>query len=366
MSLKKEKINSVLFYLYFFLLLFSIFIPTISSILLNILISFTVFLLLFFNNYKDLKLHSKNFIFLFFISLLLLLSIIFSKGGLGSLINSLNFLMGILIFTTLIPNKQQIRFIYIICTLIYVYNFWLSFDVWNQYLNMTFKVNPNSVGIFLFINFVVLHSWLKDNKKKTLSIILIIITLYGINMTNCRSALVAMLIYVILCYIPIISKLIFKYRKSILYVLTIFGALVPLVVVCMYINNVNFKIPFMEKRLYTGREKLWYSILEAFKTTKSGYLFGLGTNYATSIGLINNCHNWFMGVYYNFGIIVFILYFKYLINNIVVLNRKEIVYALIAVFTIGFFENIGLWAETQIYIYIFMIMGRYIKEEKIT
>ncbi len=366
MSLKKEKINSVLFYLYFLLLLFSIIIPTISSLLLNILVSFIVFLILFFNNYKDLKLNSKNFTFSIIISSLLLLSIIFAKGGLGSLINSLNFIMGILIFTTLIPNKQHIKFIYLICTIIYLYNFWLSFDVWNQYLDMTFKVNPNSVGIFLFINFVVIHSWLKDNKKRILSVILIIITIYGINMTNCRSALIAMLIYIILCYIPIISKLIFRYRKSILYILTIIGALVPLIIVYMYINNINFTIPFMEKRLYTGREKLWYSILEAFKTTKSGYLFGLGTNYATNIGLINNCHNWFMGIYYNFGIITFILYFKYLINNIIVLNRKEIVYGLMAVFTIGFFENIGLWAETQIYIYIFMIMGRYIKEEKIT
>lgn len=362
MILKKEKINSILFYLYFCLFAISIILSTFSSIYsrFSVEITFVVVLILALNNKTDILKNSKNVLLFLSIIIISLFSLIFTQGGLGSFFNLFNFICGILIFQNMKIGKKQYIFIKYLTLILYTYNLILSFSIWERYLSGSNNgLNPNSVGIFLFLCFVILTTFFKSKK---LILFLFIISVIGIYMTECRSALVAIIVYFIFKNFPIINKIIEKKLSIFLKIITIIGIIFPIIYVSLYKNGVDFTIPFLQKNLYTGREYLWNIMLNALQSEQYGYIFGLGTNYVTQIGIINNYHNWYLGTFYAFGAIIFFLYFAYLIYNVNMLKSPNVKFAFLAIFVIGFFENVGLWNTTQIYIFIFFLIANYKKE----
>ena len=252
------------------------------------------------------------------------------------------------------------NFIKYLTIILYIYNFVMSFSIWEKYISgSNYGLNPNSVGIFLFLCFVILATFFKSKK---LVFFLLITSIVGIYMTECRSALIAIIVYFIFKNFPIINNVIEKKLSIFLKLVTIIGIIFPIIYVLLYKNGIDFTIPLLQKDLYTGREYLWNIMLNALHSEPYGYIFGLGTNYVTQIGIINNYHNWYLGTFYTFGIIIFCLYFIYLIYNINLLKNSNIKFAFLAIFVIGFFENVGLWNTTQIYIFIFFLIANYKKE----
>ena len=334
--------------------LYSKYVLILDSILLTILIII---------NSKDIKKSLDRIILLIIILTISIFSIIFSKGGIGSFLNLFHFLGGIVVFSSIDFNKNLKKTIYFISIILWLYNIRLSFSIWNAYLSNNNIYNPNSVACFIFFTAIIIKIFLKEYNIKFVSILVYIVSLYCIYQTNCRSAFLAYILYLIVSLIPVFNAFIFKHSKIICYLLLIVGILFPLIYVNMYTKGIDLKLPFMEKGLYTGRESLWNYMLESLKREKYGYWFGLGTNYQTEFGVISNFHNWYIGVLYTFGIPLLILYFKLLINFISKLKAKDILYGFIAIFLIGFSEGIGLWITTQIYIFMLVILANILGKE---
>lgn len=368
MEIKNNRTSNFIFYIYFLLVLLSSAIPSFSNMYskFSLLVQSVLLIFLFLFNVKDILKDVKNFYLLFIILLFSILSVLVTNGGIGSFLNLFHFLGGILIFKNLKINKKMKNFIYYICIILWLFNIRLSFNAWSLHIDGESIYNPNGIAIFIFLTTIIIKTFLdKFNLKivKLITILLYVISFYCIYQTNCRTALIALTFYLVMFYIPFLNKIIIKYKKKLLYILLIIGIVFPIVYVNMYANKVSFDIPFMEKGLYTGREDLWYNMLEALGNENYGYVFGLGTSYYTHIGIINNFHNWYIGVLYTFGIPLFMMYFYYLINVFSKISKKEILYGLIAIFIIGFTETLGLWIGSQVYIFMCVIVQKHILEE---
>lgn len=360
MKIKREKINLIIILIYIILNTNSFFI-----ISMPLIINFMLLLILLLVN-RD-KIIKKNKIFLFFLIMncISLISVLFNDGGLGSFLNLLNFSLGILIFSQIKINEKDYNMIIILIFLIFFKMIFTSSNIWKQYLTGNTTINPNTVAMNILLSFCIIFSYLKNDRKKlikAMSLVLIIPTMFAIYKCNSRTVLLALIIYILSTFTPVINKFIDKHLQMILSILIIIGILIPFIYVAMYQKGYNFIIPFSTKSLYTGRERLWGYMLESLSENKLNYIFGLGTNNITKIGIINNYHSWYLGILYVFGIIIYFIYFQYLFKIISQINKKEISYALISVFIIGFFETAGLWSNVQIYIYLILLFDRYNKK----
>lgn len=357
---KTKSVNEILYYCYFLLFILSSILPSIFSSY-SLLTETAILMFLFILNIKNIIKDSRNLMLTILTLLISIISLIFTSGGIGSILNLFHFLGGIIIFSNLELNYKMQNFVYTICGILWIYNIRLSFSAWNLYISSNNIYNPNSVGIFIFLTTIIIKSFLDKHNRKIIIIPLFILSAYCIFLTNCRTALVAFIVYILVSYIPIINKFALKHNRLIIYLIIILGTIFPIIYVNMYIHGVDIKIPYIEKKLYTGREKLWYYILDAIKNEENALVLGLGTNYQTNIGVIENFHNWYIGVLYTFGFPILCSYFKILINTISKLQKKEIIYALIAILIIGLTETVGLWITTQTYIFMCLIVDRNLK-----
>lgn len=362
MILKREQINLIIILMY--TLLNTNIIPNINV---PIIVNCALLLLLFLINKEYITNKNKTFVVVVIMNVICITSILLTNGGFGSFLNLLNFTLGILIFYTIKIDNKHYKIISAIILLIFCRMFFLSFNIWNNYLAGNAALNPNSVAQSLFLCFCILFAFINKNKKLTTKIFLIfmlIVTAYSIYMCNSRTILLALLIYTIFQYLPLIDKITKKNIKKILKIITIIGIIIPFIYVNMYKTGFEFTIPFSDKSLYTGREELWDHMINALSINKTGYILGLGTNYYTNIGIIDNYHSWYLGILYTFGGIIFFLYFTYLINIINRIKKIEISYSLIAIFIIGFFETAALWSNTQVYIFVLILYDKYTNEFK--
>lgn len=361
---KSKSVNEILYYCYFLLFVLSSILPSIFSAY-SLLTESAILMFLLIINIKSILKDSRNLTLTILTLLISIISLIFTDGGIGSILNLFHFLGGMIIFSNLELNYKMQNFVYAICGILWIYNIRLSFSAWNLYITGNNIYNPNSVGIFIFLTTIVIKSFLDKHNGKIIIIPLFIASAYCIFLTNCRTALVAFVAYILVSYIPILNKFVLKHNRLIIYLIIIFGTIFPVIYVNMYIHGTDLKIPYIGKKLFTGREKLWYYILDAIKNEDKAFIFGLGTNYQTNIGVIENVHNWYIGVLYTFGFPILCSYFKILINIISRLQKKEIIYALIAILIIGFTETVGLWITTQTYIFMCLIIDRNLKREDI-
>ena len=360
MVIKRDSINKFIFYLYFILFTLSIILPLFGNLYskYSLIIEFCLIVLLLIINFDLIQKDSQNILLISVFLFFSVLSIFFTNGGLGSLFNSFHFLGALVLFKNMNYSKNMQSFIFVISLLLFFFNVKHSFNVWNLYIQRNSIYNPNSIALFIFLTVIIILSNFIKSNKKFLVFPLLIISFYCIYITNCRSVLFALLLYCIISFFPVINKMVLKYKKYIIYILIIIGTIFPLIYAKMYENNVMFEIPCLSKSLYTGREHLWLYMLKSMSINKYSYLFGLGTNYFTEIGVINNYHNWFLGVLYTFGLPTLIIYFSLFARITIKLDNREMIYALIAVLLIGYAETLGLWSVAQNYIFMCIIVGK--------
>lgn len=357
MKIKKDSINLILIIIYI-LLNTSVFVDFSIPIIINTILLLLLLLL----NKEQLLSRDKSIFLVVCMSILVLISILVNNGGLGSFFNLFNFIIGILIFNNISFKKQNYRVIFLIIMIIYVKMLILAPNIWEEFLYGRAELNPNSVAQNLLLCNCIIHIYLKNMKKKHMKLILIlftIITTLAIYKCNSRTALLALIVYIIFTYVPLINSFAKKNIKLILIIFIVIGIAIPYIYVNLYQNDVNFVIPFSNKSLYTGREVLWSYLLSTLDQNKVYFLLGVGTKHETEIGIIENYHNWYLGVLYTFGFIIYILYFKYLLRIIAKTKKNEIIFALITIFIIGFFETSALWINTQVYILLLLLFTKY-------
>lgn len=361
MKLRKDKINLIIILLCIMLNTNSFFTLSIPIIINTILL-----LILLIINRETVITKNKFFFFLIIMNLIAALSIVINSGGIGSFLNLINFTMGIAIFSNISIKNENFKFLALLFLLIYVKMLLLSSHVWNDFLVGSTEINPNSVAQSLLLCYCIICIYFKNKKNKHTSFFLIpftILTMMAIYKCNSRTILLALGVYIISTYMPIINKFVVKHLQLILSILVIIGLIIPYVYVFLYQKGYSFNIPFSDKTLYTGREQLWGYMLSSLNLNKLYYFIGVGTNYETTIGVIGNYHNWYLGILYTFGIVVYIIYFGYLLDIVSKVKKKEVSYAIITIFVIGFFETSALWISTQIYIFIIILFDKYNETE---
>lgn len=362
MKVSIKKITNILLFLYCLLFILSIIISNFYKLygtnnvflILNFLILITTFIL----NKNYIKFNFFTIITLIYLCIFISFSFLFNLGGLGSLINLINFILGLFIFSNIKISHFLYKFLTIGIILSFFINCIRSQNVYFEYLNGVSIMNPNTVAAFLLFLSMILDYLVMKRKKIKLSIFLNFITIFCIFKCESRGSLFAYSVFLLLKYFKVFENIISKNRKKIFLIVLLIGAMFPLVYVLMYENNINFSIPFINKSLYTGRERLWGTMLEELENSKFGLLLGLGTNHQTSNGLISNYHNWYLGFLYTFGAPSLIIYFIILINNIMKIESNYILYAFISLFVFGLFESAALSPIIQMLIFLLLIFDR--------
>ena len=111
----------------------------------------------------------------------------------------------------------------------------------------------------------------------------------------------------------------------------------------MYLNGVEFKVPFFDKSLYTGREELWIEVIDKMNENPIDYIIGLGNNDTLSFSA--TVHSAFFRALVRYGIIGFLGLYIFLIDKIekIIKNDKDgnqliYVIAWLSMMISGFFE----------------------------
>lgn len=176
-------------------------------------------------------------------------------------------------------------------------------------------INPNVLAQSIILSFGIVYTGIKqirgEIKSKRILLVLNFMAILAIYFCNCRTALVSIMIFIITQLFENTTRYVNNNIKKILSMLIVIGISIPIIYVYMYENNVDIKIPLISKSLYTGREILWKSMIDSLNENKMGYLIGLGSHNMTSIGVIKNLHNWYLGMIYLFGIPLTISYYVF-------------------------------------------------------
>jgi len=364
MKLKTNSLIIIISYLIFFVSFINgDFNDRLSNYLMYLLFILNI-LLIIINNYKIKK--DFNTLILSILILLIIIFSILSISGLGSYLNLFNLLFLIYVSKNIQLKKESYDIIFNLSLLLLLLLFYKSINVWNNYVLNRNDINPNVLAQSLFLCFSVVSTSINSKKttNKKILIILNVLTIISIYLCNCRTALISILIYTISINSKKIMKSINRHYEKILMLLLIIGFTIPLIYVYMYDNNIIFKIPFVTKSLYTGREVLWKNVLMALNDNKIGYLTGLGSHYLTKIGIINNLHTWYLGSIYLYGIPLTILCYIFLFKNFTNLKNTITKLSVIPIFIIGFFETSALWSNSQFLILMLLLLDNR-KEESI-
>lgn len=363
MVLNKEKITLFIIKLFYVLLILSFISTEINSIIENYLMFILFFINVFIFLAYNIKINRVDCMYIIPLIMIILLFSILSLSGIGSYMNLLNLILIVLVTQKIKFEKKEYKSIIVLSLILLTILCLKSAFVWKNFELNKEDTNPNVLAQSIILSFGIVYTGIKQllnsSKEKIVLFIINIIAIVSIYLCNSRTALVAILIFTIAIVSKNIQKIIDKHFKQILCVLIMIGVVIPLLYVYMYDNNINIKIPLINKRLFTGREILWKNMMISLNETRSGYLIGLGSHNVTKIGIIKNLHNWYFGMIYLFGIPMTILYYTFLINKFKNIKNISIKISIISVFLIGNFETSALWVNSQFLIFILLLLDNY-------
>lgn len=292
---------------------------------------------------------------IFYISCLLaysLLSISFTKGGWGSVVN---FCASVLLLEITTESRfsefyySLLQKISLVCLVLVC---WKAI-VWHYTPN---SINPNTFGMLILFMFLYWFS-LTDFKKviyKLLLLLCLILSLCGLEGCSCRSSSITLISFLIIniCTRRKYAAVLFR---SIIWIFLLLGIFFPLFY--LYLYQRGFNIEFFGKSLFTGREGIWFLMLAELKRNLFGCIFGLGSKMEFWVGHNLNMHNNFFAILVNFGLVGVFMYMKFLLfkfktplkhlNNTLI--RKLILSEICIVFLLGFSEVISIWPPILIY-----------------
>lgn len=338
----KINLKSIFFYIMLLASIFQFAIIPLENIYSLGSIIFFVPILLFFIFKGEYKNIMSIFIYLLYIALI---TIVKNVGmGIGG-----SFIL-IILFILYMDNYSIKEKTYYI-----IYYAFIVLEVWSLLLSFNFKhkifyneiiwFNPNTIGLITMMSIIVINTL--GNKIQKSKIILWLFNIIGIlSLINVesRTAMISIFFYLICIYI--IPKTILKKIAviRIMYILIIIiGILIPYIYSSMYLNGIEFTVPFFNKSLYTGREELWIEVIEKMRENPMDYIIGLGNN--ESLSFSATVHSAFFRAFVRYGMIGFLGLYIFLIDKIekIIRNDKngdQLIYVIawLAMMISGFFE----------------------------
>lgn len=258
--------------------------------------------------------NSRHFAILSACLIMLIVSLLVN-GSYGVVVAFYNVCMCLLIFNNLSFSKRQVVFIQ--CSMaVLLLSLLASFSYDFQYETIWISdkgvsINPNTYGLLwliLFFNlFFIINTFLKSKKIKFLFLILLT-AVSGMNIwfSGCRSALIAVILFVCMCLIKKIH-----FRNAVL-LFVVVGLIVPIVYVQLSGSFANVEV--LGKPLFSGRESVWKIVLQ---TIEKSPILGTGTNDSIEWGthVTDSAHNVYLGFWKALGVVPLIAYIYFLLNG---------------------------------------------------
>lgn len=338
MTISKEKIISFIIKMFYIVIILGF----ISDRVNNLIGKYLMFMLFFVNIILFIfcKIEVKKSLYLYLIPLMIIIILfsILSLSGIGSYLNLLNLILLIIVAQKVKLKKREYKLIVALSCILLLILFFKSIFVWKNFELNKEDINPNVLAQSIILSFGIVYTGIKqirgEIKSKRILLVLNFMAILAIYFCNCRTALVSIMIFIITQLFENTTRYVNNNIKKILSMLIVIGISIPIIYVYMYENNVDIKIPLISKSLYTGREILWKSMIDSLNENKMGYLIGLGSHNMTSIGVIKNLHNWYLGMIYLFGIPLTISYYVFLMLNFKKIKNVYIKISIVSVFLI--------------------------------
>ena len=338
MTIGKEKIISFIIKMFYIVIILGF----ISDRVNNLIGKYLMFMLFFVNIILFIfcKIEVKKSLYLYLIPLMIIIILfsILSLSGIGSYLNLLNLILLIIVAQKVKLKKREYKLIVALSCILLLILFFKSIFVWKNFELNKEDINPNVLAQSIILSFGIVYTGIKqirgEIKSKRILLVLNFMAILAIYFCNCRTALVSIMIFIITQLFENTTRYVNNNIKKILSMLIVIGISIPIIYVYMYENNVDIKIPLISKSLYTGREILWKSMIDSLNENKMGYLIGLGSHNMTSIGVIKNLHNWYLGMIYLFGIPLTISYYVFLMLNFEKIKNVYIKISIVSVFLI--------------------------------
>lgn len=293
------------------------------------------------------KMYSTQFLFFSVVVLSLIISLMYTQGGIGSAIAFiLPFLLlsGLQYISLTSFDEKAIRILSIFM-IVFLFIRSFSYDL-NWWYDRDTIMNPNTLAQFSVFAYTYFASFFTSKTKltKVLSLVLLTISAFACINYSSRGALVALITYGLgLILINKINK-----KKIILcfVVLVILSTLFPFLYLYLYENNEVATI--LGKPLFTGREVIWERLLNKLNDNPTKWFLGLGSN--VDIGKdVLNVHNTPFSIIVDFGILGFILYYGYILYLLLkvrhydVKTKKLILSFFSTTIVLGFTEVTTMW-----------------------
>lgn len=232
--------------------------------------------------------------------------------SLGCVLTCYNIFILSFLLNNLQFDKKQLEVIHILIVLllgifILTLDFKPNYETYNIFQKNGEAININSFGVlilaFYYHFLVLLNSIFKKRMKHFLFLCITPIAIYLIEISGCRSAYLAIIVFLILYLNK--NFVVSQYKKILLFVV-IFAIAFPFIY--LQVTDKLVGIDFGGKSLLS-RQIVWQSAIDLIKEYP---LLGSGTIYAMKSSLNNlytdSAHNVFLGLWKTVGIIPMILF----------------------------------------------------------
>jgi len=323
------------------LLLSFIFVLFILTELAKTLLITITFILLFCLMFLNLRSIRNEYVILIFFNILSVICTLVMYKGIGVALIFLTLLLSCVCFNSISFSKEARRWAYLICCLGLLVMLASASDIYRPYGWLVFidkygnVVNNNTLGIFSVGFCFCLVTWNDIRKgkkwKKIISFVTFAVTFYFVFLTECRSAMLVLLLYFVLQLVikKKLSDIVF--RRSVMFVLLL-SLLFTFFYAVLYSVWPNARR--WGKELFSGREGIWIVSCEQIKTN---LIFGSGTEFTVSG--FESVHNMLLGVWKNMGVIPMIsIIAVFVIRGRVPISRKQQI-MLLSILIFSFFES---------------------------
>lgn len=311
---------------------------------------------------KILILKDREMNYICIIGIATIICLILSKSHFGALFTIINLCLLWYLSDKWTWDKKQVIFL----GLFYLY-LYISWIIKPMQFNPNMISNPNTTGtitVFCMLTLITCIRYLFPNKKWSviLELLLICFAIQKLLIFRGRGSFAALIFYIILrllMYTKFWRKE--KIYKTMCYALTLGSLIFVLIYTSIWkFTGVNFVIPFWNKTIFSGREKIWYEIWTYFKHQP---FIGIGSNVTLHSWFEYNVHNAIYNILVTHGIIVFILVMVYMIKKMTALYSKykqSVIFipalsGILAIYLESFIDMDLLWFP-QFLVWIFMLV----------
>lgn len=337
---------------------------------------YLIFLIIFIAN--NCRINKADFLLILIMLSYFCFTLPITQGGLGSVLAPLYYAFLLAIMRNMKIGAKEKRFF----LLVFLSAFLLSiircpsyFNVWDKTRN---GINPNTLAFILSYGSMGVLTLIRTKKTSNtvISILIIILSLYGITEYSSRASLLTFLCFLMFRYLfPATLKQKYNFVRLVVVGIIIFGLIFPYIytysaeIIDNSANLNSIAKAFSAKNIYSGRERIWANFYNEMRTDCLNYIIGIGSkaNIMGTVyeGTVASPHSLYILLLMNFGTIGFVLYFTFMLlfvkrtyeNQRLNTIQIDFLFAGIALLFLGIFETMSLWWPTLLLSALFWGLG---------